>query len=141
MEYKATYDITCGLSHGFGLKEPHHYVKEEEISAEDDDKALYRLVVNAIKHSRDHLSSPVDDFTTVVISGFYGPQGRIDIREYLNKKGYSGININGRNYFEWNEQNQLVTKCSTLEHLLLLGAESKHKEESQQQKTENTQVN
>ncbi len=136
MAYKVVYDINCGLSHGFGLKEPHHYVKEEEISAEDDRSALHRAAINAIKHSRDHLSSPVDDFTTVILADLYGPEGKINIRKFLNEMGYDGIGINGQKYFEWNEQNQLVTKCHMLEHLLLLGAESKSKDEIQQ--TEDT---
>lgn len=132
LEYAATYEISCGVSPGFGIKGPSHETRQEKISAEGDVDALQIASIKAIKFSRDYLSNPEDDYTIVTLTSFLGPNGQIDIRDFLKKQNYESISINGKSYFTWNEKNQLVTKCHMLEHLMLLGAESEAKKESAQ---------
>ncbi|MBS3073595.1 hypothetical protein J4465_02270 [Candidatus Pacearchaeota archaeon] len=136
--YLATYEISCGVSPGYGIKGPSHETIEEKFSAEGDVDALRIASIKAIKFSRDYLSNPAeDDFTTVTLIKFLGPNGQIDIRDFLKKQNYDGISINGKSYFTWNDKNQLVTKCHMLEHLMLLGVESeiKRKESAQDETT------
>jgi hypothetical protein len=117
LEYRATFGIDCGLSHGFGLKEPHYEIREEVVIADNDMNATLEAAKRAIRFSRDYLSNPTnDDFTTVTLLNLYGPLGRGLINQ---KKLFKRARCVGIKNFKWIE-GKLVTRCSSLEHAFLL---------------------
>jgi len=126
LEYRATFGIDCGLSHGFGLKESHYETQEEVVIADDDISAIQKVAGRAIHFSRDYLSNPDTEYTTVTLLKLCGHErDLINQREVLTKAGFGGVQR-----FEW-DGDKLVTKCHMLEHLLLIhGSESAPKSES-----------
>jgi hypothetical protein len=116
MTYKAIFGIDCGLSHGFGLKEPHYEKQDRNLSASDDKNAIIEAAKIALHFSREYLSNPDNDFTTVTILRLYDSKGKLlNPQEILKKEGFTGIQR-----FEWDEKGLLYIKCSMLEHLLSL---------------------
>jgi hypothetical protein len=121
MEYQATFGIDCAVSHGFGLKSPDYVKRDEKLSADNDANALLAAAKLAQHYSRDYLSNPAnDDFTTVTLLELRGPNGLMNQKAVLKKHGFDSINR-----FEW-DKDMLVTKCSMLEHLLLLCSENQN---------------
>jgi len=113
MEYQATFGIDCGVSYGFGLKSPDYEKREEIVIADDNMNAIIAATKKAIHFSRDYLSNPQNDFTTVTLLELYdSKRGLINQKEVLEKAGFTGIKR-----FEWSED-KLVIKCHMLEHLL-----------------------
>lgn len=115
-KYQATFGIDGGISHGFGLKSPDYTKQEETIHAKGDKEALLETAKKAIYFSQEHLSNPDNDLTTVtILEIFDSNRNLLNQREILKKEGYNSIKR-----FYWNDNNQLVTECSMLEHLLRL---------------------
>ena len=114
MNYKVDIEISGGESHGFGIKYPCHVNKEIEIDANDNISALTQAAKIAYEFSRDSLSNPDDDYTTVTLNNLYGPDGVLNIKDVLKDEGLEGVK-----FFTW-EDGKLVTKCSSLEHLMSL---------------------
>lgn len=119
MEYQATFRIDCGVSPGFGLKYPGFEERDEVIIADNDMNAVITAAKKARRFSKDYLSNPENDYTTVTLLLLYDSnRNLINQKEVLKKEGFDSVQR-----FEWNE-NRLVTKCSMLEHLLILASES-----------------
>jgi hypothetical protein len=115
MEYQATFEIDCGDSPGYGVKYAHKENRDENLTAEDDFNAITEAGKKAIEFSKNYLSNPDNDLTTVTLTRLDNSQGKpIDIKRVLKSKGYDLLER-----FEWNREGQLVTECSMLEHLLL----------------------
>ena len=114
MEYKATFGIDCGVSHGFGVKYPDYVNLDEALTANDDISAISAAAKLAITLSRDYLSNPKDNLTKVTLLELYDQKrNRMNIKEVLKQNGYDSIKS-----FEWDDDGKLITKCSMLEHLL-----------------------
>ncbi|MBU1129182.1 MAG: hypothetical protein KJ949_00960 [Nanoarchaeota archaeon] len=115
MEYKATFGIDCGVSPGFGVKYPDYEKRDEVLTAKDDISAIIEVAKQARHFSKDYLSNPKNDLTTVTVLELYGlNRNTISIKKVLKDKGYDCIQN-----FEWTNEEKLVTKCSMLEHLYL----------------------
>ena len=65
MQYRATFGINCGVSHGFGLKDPDYVTRTEKVSAENPQAAYNEAMIMAAKFADDYLSDPNAQLTTV----------------------------------------------------------------------------
>ncbi|MEK6969008.1 MAG: hypothetical protein AABW48_01125 [Nanoarchaeota archaeon] len=117
MEYCATFGIDGGVSPGFGVKYPMYEKREEVLTADTHFKAVVAAATQARQFSLDYLSNPHNDLTTVTLLELCDhTRNPIDVKKVLKDVGYKSIQR-----FEWDDENRLVTRCSQLEHLLLIG--------------------
>ena len=77
--YRATFDISCGVSHGLGVKYPDTETREERIVAENPDDALKQALTYATRFAYDYLSDPETGKTTVALSHLRGPTGTVPL--------------------------------------------------------------
>ena len=111
MEYQGVFWIDCGISPGLG---PHYEKQIEVITAEDDLTAIISASRKARHFSRNYLSNPKNSLTTVTLLELNDSnKTQINQKKVLNQAGHKCLP-----FFEWNDKRELVTKCSTLEHLL-----------------------
>ena len=101
MEYRASYGINCGVSHGFGLKDSDYVELTEQFSEENDNDALRISLIRARKFADDYLSDPETGLTTVRLLSLVGPNGNVSF-----------------------DSESAVVKRSVLEHLLTLNQKS-----------------
>lgn len=114
MEYKATFKIDCGVCYGYGIRNPDCLELNEKLVAEDNLSAIVSAVKKARHFGRDYLTNPHDNLTTVTLKRLSDANGNsLDMRIILKSAGYDSVKN-----FEWNKENQLVTKCSLLDHML-----------------------
>ena len=120
MEYNIQLDIDGGLSHGFGLKEPHHEKINVPLKAPDDFSAVVRASGVARGKAIYSLSNPNTDLTIVKILSISDETGRVlNQRNVLKSKGYNNI----ADCYWRGKPSILVTECSMAEHLLINQAE------------------
>jgi hypothetical protein len=77
MEYTAMYEISCGVSNGFGAKYPDQVEREQKIQASGDHAALREAMNCATSFADDYLSNPDTGKTTVRLLSLAGPGGSI----------------------------------------------------------------
>ena len=65
MEYKAVFQIDCGVSQGFGIKYPDNIRRVEEFYAENNQAAYQNAMGLAKSFADDYLSNPDTSLTTV----------------------------------------------------------------------------
>ncbi|HYD02712.1 MAG TPA: hypothetical protein VEC16_00275 [Alphaproteobacteria bacterium] len=106
--------IDGGISNGFGVKYPDYVERSHKIQAENDYDAIIKAAGYAFLRSRNHLSNPETEYTKVKINSIYSSTGLVNQRSVLESQGKKHIEM-----FEF-EDDCLVTKCSDLEHLILL---------------------
>ncbi len=117
MEYIAIYEIDCGVSRGFGLKEPDTDLRREKLNADSPEKAFSLAVDKAIYFARDYLSNPNTGMTTVKIVCFHDSLSNPLSQKPLNKN--PGLQF---------DEGRAIVKSSTLEHLLIfIREQSKNK--------------
>ncbi|MEK6938970.1 MAG: hypothetical protein AABX04_08075 [Nanoarchaeota archaeon] len=113
MVYQAIFGINCGVSPGFGVKYPDYVKREDILTVDNDMDALVAAAEQARNFSKDYLSNPNDNQTTVTFLELYDQNRKlVSQRQVLKEKGFDCIKR-----FEWNGD-MLVTRCSKLEHLL-----------------------
>lgn len=109
MAYKAVFGIDGGVSHGFGSKYPDYIEKKESISAESPKDAMLKAVGQAVYLSREHLSNPKTDRTTVKILALLDSDGGRLSQEELGRD--LGVKV---------EEGCAVVSCTMLEHFLMI---------------------
>jgi len=107
MKYTSTFQIDCGVTHGFGIKYPENYERLDFIESETEIEAFKGAYQIATHHARDHLSNPNTDFTTVTLKSLRDSTGKLIPQEPLASK--LGILL---------REGQIFVQCSLLEHLL-----------------------
>ena len=112
MKYTAIFQIDCGVADGHGVKYPDNYERPEKIEASTDDEALKGAYKIAVYLSRDHLSNPDTNFTTVLLESLIDSTGRIITQELLISE-----------FPKQQKEGKLFIQCSMLEHLLRLSKE------------------
>nr|MBI4156308.1 hypothetical protein [Candidatus Woesearchaeota archaeon] len=95
MEYQAIFGIDCGVSNGFGVKDPDYVRRTEEISADSPEVAYDKAMVEARRFANDYLSNPETELTAVQLLSLNGPNGFVSF-----------------------DASKAIVKCSMLEHLL-----------------------
>ena len=100
MEYRANFEIDCGVSPGYGVKCPDNVERTERIVADNPQVAYQNAMNLAEKFADDYLSNPKTGFTTVQLSYLRSPDGDVPI-----------------------DVSKSVVKRSWLEHLLSLASE------------------
>ncbi len=65
MEYNARYFIDCGVSSGFGMKDPDNLVRTQKILADNSEDAYKIAMKLAENFADDYLSNPQTGLTTV----------------------------------------------------------------------------
>jgi len=118
MKYQATFGIDCGVSPGLSIKCSDYVKRDETLVADNEADALIAVAKLAVNFSKDYLSNPENNLTTVTLLALYDSnRNLINQKDALKKKGFDSIQR-----FEWDEH-KLVTKCSMIEHLLLTASE------------------
>ena len=79
MEYKATFGIDGGISHGFALKEPDYYERYDKIIADSNEGAMMKAFDRTKYYANESLSNPNTRYTIVKL---------------LNLKDEKGIHLN-----------------------------------------------
>jgi len=115
--YKVTYGIDGGMSQGFGVKYPDYIEKDIMIQAENNLDAVDKAYEKAVELSRDHLSNPETGMTKVSVHAIYDmDQVRLHIGALVDwNKVHDGRILL--------EDERMVAKCSTLEHILFMSRE------------------
>jgi len=108
MEYNAKYGINCGVSSGFGLKDPDYVERTEKVNANSDSEAMVEAYKTAVYFSDEYLSDPDNDLTTVKILRLENDKGKILEQELVNT--HPKIKF---------ENGIAVAKATRLDHVLL----------------------
>ena len=98
MEYKASYEIDCGVSHGFALKSPDNIREEITLQAKTAADAYLNAMDLAKRFAQDYLSNPETGFTTVKLLSLENSDGPVLF-----------------------DASKSVVKVSMLEHLVMHG--------------------
>jgi len=116
MNYKAAFGINYGVSYGSNDKFPDYLETEKNFIAENDFKALLMSTEQALAFSREYPVNPKTNFTKITLIELYNEnQNLINQKETLKKQGYDCLPK-----FLWDEKNRLFTRCSKLEHSLII---------------------
>ena len=100
MEYQAKFDIDCGVSSGFGLKDQDNIEITEKLIADSSQVAYQKAMHLARTFADDYLSNPDTGLTTVRLLSLSGAEGKISF-----------------------DESKAVVKRSMLEHLLGFASE------------------
>ncbi|HLD38408.1 MAG TPA: hypothetical protein VJA20_03130 [Candidatus Nanoarchaeia archaeon] len=116
MRYRATFGVDYGVYYKSGGKYPDYLEIKKSLIAKDDFKALLISAGQMLILSRDYPINPKTNFTKVTLIELYNEYGNlINPKETLKIQGYNRIPR-----FKWEKKNKLFTKCSKLEHLIIL---------------------
>ena len=116
MNYKVTFGIDYGVSYGLDILFPDYQETERILTADNDFKALIMATGKALVFSREYPNNPKTNFTTVTLIELHDKsKNLINQKETLKKQGYDCLPK-----FLWDEKNRLFTRCSKLEHSLII---------------------
>lgn len=76
MEYKATFGIDGGISHGLGLKELDYYERYDKIIADSNEEAMMKVFDRTKYYTYESLSNPKTGYTAVKLLSLVDNNGK-----------------------------------------------------------------